>query len=122
MRKLFEVYSYDLTDKQYGKRSVGSFKLDLRSACKKVPLYFQPVQTGYTKNLGQLLFGVPSKWKGLFSMTYNEEGNLANIEIFLDHRISMFESEMEDIIRLIREGLETLKKEKIIEDYEEIGS
>ena len=120
--KIFKVKGYDLTDKQYGRRSSASFKLDLRYACKKSNLYFKSADTDYVQNLGQLLFGVPSKWKGLFSMTYNEEGNLANIEIFLDHRISMFEEHIEDIKSLLKEGLNILKKERIIKDYKEIGS
>ncbi len=42
--KLFDVYGYDTSDN----RSVASFKLDLRTACKKNPsLYFKEVDNQY---------------------------------------------------------------------------
>ena len=115
----FEVKGYDLRDK-FGKRSAGSFKLDLRYACKTTPFYSKSVDTPLVKNLGQLTFGIPN-FKGLFSMRIIDERDAeADIEIYLDQRTSMFQSEIDNIIRLLREGLEILKEKGIIKDYEEV--
>ena len=116
MRKVFTVKGYKLEG-----RSAGSFKLDLRYACKEVPLYSKKAGAPYVKNLGQLVFGIPDKWKGLFTMRIEKETETeAEISIYLDHRISMFMSELEDIKSLLKQGLETLKKDGIIKDYEEV--
>jgi len=102
-------------------RSAGSFKLDLRYACKEVPLYFKRAGAPYVKNLGQLIFGVPDKWKGLFTMRIEKENeNYADITIYLDDRASMFSSEIEDIKSLLIKGLEKLKEEGIIENFKEV--
>ncbi|WP_457628504.1 hypothetical protein [Persephonella sp.] len=118
--RIFKVEGFDITDPEWGRRSAGSFKLDLRNACKQSELYWKKLDSPYVKNLGQLVFGVPDKWKGLFEMRYQENDTTADIEVFLDRRLSMFPSEKEDIIRLIKEGLELLKKEKIIREFEKI--
>ena len=117
-KKLFIVSGYDLKDPEYGKRSAGSFKLDLRNACKTVEnLYFKRVDSPYVKNLGQLLFGTP-QWKGLFKMTAVEQGDEALIEIYLDkNRTGLFENYIKDMTALIEEGLKKLQEEGIIKGY-----
>ena len=117
--KLFDVKGYDLKDEDFGKRSPASFKLDLRNACKGEAqwLYFRSIDSSYVENLGQLVFGTP-KWKGLFEMRYKENGNKADIEVFLDHRYKMFKDQFPQIVRLIKEGLEALQEEGIIEGFE----
>ncbi len=119
MRKVFTVKGYDVSG-----RSAASFKLDLRAVCKESESYFLPITSGlaknYVKNLGQLLFGVPDKWKGIFSMTYTSDNTeKTDVKVYLDHRVSLtgYEEEMKE---LIREGLKKLKELKIIEAYEEV--
>jgi len=105
MKKIFAVKGYNLRDKEFEKRSAGSFKLDLRYACKTTPFYSKLVDTPLVKNLGQLTFGIPN-FKGLFSMRIIDERDAeADVEIYLDHSTIMFELEIEDIIRLLKEGL-----------------
>lgn len=97
-------------------RSVGSFKLNLRYSCKENILYFTPVDK-FVKNLGQLLFGVPDKWKGLFEMEYKEDKDKSDIMIYLDYRINLVQEYIEKIKDLIHSGLDVLKREGLIEDY-----
>ena len=51
-------------------------------------------------------------------MKYNEGDFKADIEVYLDNRISMFEGELESIKSLLEQGLNILKGRNIIKEYE----
>ena len=114
--KLFKAYGYDCKN-----RSPISFKLELRNVSKTkiTNIYFKKVNLIYVTNIGQLLFGVPEHWRGLFEMKYKIYNNntKADIDIYLDHRHMMFKDHINDIKKLIDESLNILKNNNIIEYY-----
>ena len=118
---IFLVKGYKLAKIGDNYASPASFRLELREACKRSAggaFYFQKDRNKVAKNFGCFVFGQPDTWKGVLGIEYEEPKNgEADITIYVDKfRISNPE-DIHKVKVMVKEALEYLKKEKLIESY-----
>ena len=97
----------------------GSFKLTLRAACKDAAqeLYFSNPPVEGVKNMGCYVFGQPDVWASIIRFMPGE--NPGEVKVEWDIFRAPRDGEIRDkILTLLKRGLELLRREGVIEDYE----